>query len=117
MEYGKGGHAQRSMVEGGISIHLNSTKPKEARFRTLFHELGHVLLGHLDDVNRFSYQVDRGTKEVEAELFSAYWSSFLGYEYRNELDAGAWMDEDVDLMKVFANVDRAVRKAEKILAE
>ena len=59
----------------------------------------------------------RGTKEVEAELFSAYWSSFLGYEYRNELYVGAWMGENVDLMKVFANVDRAVRKAEEILAE
>ena len=47
-----------------------------------------MLLDHFDHKKLFSYKVDRGTKEVEAELFSAYWSSFLGYEYRNDLYAG-----------------------------
>ena len=61
-EHGKGGHAQKSLGDGGRSIHLNSTKSKDARFWTLFHERGHVLLGHLDDLTLFSYQADRRSK-------------------------------------------------------
>ena len=63
--YGQGGQTD------GTSIWINSRNPEEHRFRTMFHELGHILLDHTGDRK----DISREQMESEAELFCSYWTA------------------------------------------
>ena len=79
----------------------------------MFHELGHILLEHCD--NRF--KKSQAEEEIEAELFSAYWTIQARYEYKHEIYIGSWIKEGIDPLNVISAIDRIIGDAEDILKD
>lgn len=93
----------------GTDISLSFLREKVALFATLFHELGHILLQHMKS------NLSKAQREVEAELFAAYWTYTWGYEYPHEIYLNEYITADLKLVDILRRVDRAVKMAEKIL--
>ncbi len=95
--------------------------------RTLFHEIGHVLLGHTEKESRVDYpERSYSTGEVEAETFSYLVCGLLGIDDNEDHRAESrgyiryWMENstkadwtDANVRRVFSAVDRFLCTTQK----
>ena len=87
-------------------------------FKTLTHEIGHVVLGHTAPDQAAEYQAHRGTKEFQAEAVAYLTMHELGLEeHMNVGESRAYinhwlgdeMPADNDIRPVFMAVDRILK--------
>lgn len=71
-----GGFAKKSEITNDYQIVINGQSSSSMKLRTLFHEVAHVELGHLDD--RIS--IDTNLKEVEAESTAFLFAEKFGID-------------------------------------
>ncbi|MFV0499183.1 MAG: ArdC-like ssDNA-binding domain-containing protein [Bacilli bacterium] len=103
-----GGSCTKAPREGYV-IELNSNSTSAMKINTLFHEIAHVELDHLDSRN----SIDNNTKELEAESTAFLFSSKFGidteisFKYLN-----GYGGETKSLNSIFNNVFNATQKIE-----
>ena len=109
-----GGYATRG-ENGEYSVVINTEFPPHAQTATLAHELGHVLCGHIDDVDRKKKRTLDDARQQEVEAESVSYNLCKQYGLDKGLASFAYIkgwasDDPKRVEKALSNVEKALSK-------
>jgi hypothetical protein len=106
LQYEHGGYVHNT-IEKGKEIVLNSNLSKFENVSVLFHELAHVVCGHLDDRK----SLDRQIKEIEAESTAYLIAQYYNIEIQSQFYLKGWAGNSKAILSSLNIISKSYKKA------